>query len=308
MPFAGYEDFEECVEDNQNLDNPEAFCAWLEERAKNGKGRGKMKTKILNPDDIGLKFIESEDGAGYIEGYASVFGNVDNEGDVVEKGAFSKTIQERLEAGKIKFVDFHNSTRDSEDILGVVEEAEEDEHGLKFKAKLSETERAQNVRKKVQEGILDALSIGYDVIEDEIDREKGVRYLKELKLWEVSVVSWGMNPEASITNVKSNMNEQLKNIIKFVNVKEGRVLSNNNYQLVSEAIEALQALLDNAEPSHDTRNEEESQDESEEPSDHSSADVSEVLTPLKELVKEQEARKLSQKFDELSEDFNRGES
>ena len=164
-----------------------------------------MLQKFIEPDLAKIKVIQdaaAAEDAGYLEGYASVFGNPDLGGDVVEKGAFTKTLKERLKKGAIKLFDSHMLHQGTDAVIGLVEEAAEDDYGLTFKARFSSTTRAQDVRRKVQEGILNALSFGYEVVKDAMDPSKKVRLLKELKLYEVSVVPWGMNPKAMIEAVK----------------------------------------------------------------------------------------------------------
>lgn len=163
-----------------------------------------MDYKEIAPEDAKLSVTvgDDSDGAGILQGYASVFGNVDTGGEVVEKGAFAKTLKERLKKGMIKLFDSHLIFQGTDAVIGVVNEAEEDEYGLKFSARFSGTRRAQDVRTKVKEGILNALSFGYDVVKDALDDEKKIRFLRELKLYEVSVVPWGMNPKAQISGVK----------------------------------------------------------------------------------------------------------
>jgi HK97 family phage prohead protease len=139
---------------------------------------------------------------GYIEGYASVFGNVDNGREVVVKGAFAKTLRERLKRGMIKLMDNHQFYSGTDPVVGLVTEAKEDEYGLWFRAKLSAVQKAQDIRVKVSEGILNALSFGYDVIQYEVDESKKTRKLLELRLHEISVVIWGMNSQALITEAK----------------------------------------------------------------------------------------------------------
>lgn len=163
-----------------------------------------MLQKLLGPEQAKLKIID--DGAdapgGYIEGYASVFNNVDLGGDVVVPGAFKKTLKERLPKKAIKLVDSHHVHEGTSAVIGVVVEAKEDDIGLWFKGKMSSVPRAQDIRTKVREGILDSTSFGYDTVKSEPGKD-GSRYLKELKLYEVSVVIWGMNPLAQLTAVKS---------------------------------------------------------------------------------------------------------
>jgi len=162
-----------------------------------------MIYREICPDNTKLQVLESEEDSGILEGYASVFGNVDLSGDVVEKGAFKKTL-ETIRKGYVKLFDSHLIFEGTEAIIGVVTEAEEDDHGLKFKAKFSSTQRAQNIRTKIKEGILNALSFGFDVLKAAPDpKNEKIRHLTELKLYEVSVVAWGMNPKAMIEAVKT---------------------------------------------------------------------------------------------------------
>lgn len=152
------------------------------------------KVTVLNDDD--------KTPNGVLEGYASIFDNEDLGGDIVERGAFSKTLKENLTKGRIKLVDSHNVYEGTRAIIGVVREAKEDELGLWFKANFSSAPLAQEIRTKIREGILDALSFGYRVVKDKFDEVRKVRLLQELRLYEISVVPWGMNPKAHITTVK----------------------------------------------------------------------------------------------------------
>lgn len=166
-----------------------------------------MLFRDLLPEQAKLRILETEadqTAAGTLEGYASVFGNVDSGGEVVVKGAFAKTLKERLKKGAVKLYDSHLLGQGTDAVIGVVEDAEEDDYGLKFRARFSATTRAQTVRQKIKEGVLNALSFGYDVVKDQWDEAKKVRYLKELRLFEVSVVPWGMNPKALIEAVKED--------------------------------------------------------------------------------------------------------
>lgn len=231
--------------------------------------------------------VKEEGGIGFVEGYASVFGNVDSDGEVVEKGAFGKTLKENLLAGKIKFVDFHNSFLSSEEIIGVVEEAKEDEHGLWFKARLSSVQRAQDVRTKIREGILDALSIGYNVMRDEVI--EGVRHLKELRLWEISVVPWGANSLAGITNVKSALSQELEKFKEVSQLEIGEQELKEINPQIQEVINNLQALVKQVEPENSTHQDDKPpEDEVPEPDQiHSEEEY------LKELGAEIEALKTS---------------
>lgn len=164
-----------------------------------------MFRKELPNTSARLKTLDGDthNPGGYIEGYASVFGNTDLGGDIVQKGAFTKTLKERMPKNAVKMIDSHRVWDGTGAVIGTVIDAKEDDYGLWFKAALSTVQAAQDIRTKLKEGILDALSFGYDVIKSTFDSKTGTSYLQELKLYEVSVVIWGMNPLAGVTDTKS---------------------------------------------------------------------------------------------------------
>lgn len=129
-----------------------------------------------------------------LSGYASVFGNVDSYGDTVLPGAFSKSISVRMP----KMLYQH----DSNDLIGVWDTAREDAKGLYVEGRLAETPLGDEVYTLAKMGALDSMSIGYNTLQSEYDA-KGVRLLKELDLWEVSLVTFPANDQATITNVKA---------------------------------------------------------------------------------------------------------
>lgn len=151
---------------------------------------------------VPIEWKASSDGSGTLEGYASTFGNVDLGGDVVVKGAFIKTIG-NIKANGIPLLADHVASTAS--VLGTIVDAKEDANGLWIKASFSSAPSAQDVRIKLLEGHLKTMSIGYETIDyawKDVDGRRA-RALKELKLWETSVVVFPMNPEAVVSRVKS---------------------------------------------------------------------------------------------------------
>jgi HK97 family phage prohead protease len=132
-----------------------------------------------------------------IEGYASTFGNVDLGKDVVVQGAFEKTLQERLPKKQIKMLYGHR------DPLGMPVMMKEDSRGLYVEGKVSETQLGNDTLALIEDEVINAMSIGYRTVKHEMDNESGIRYLKELKLYEFSPVVFPMNEEARISGVKS---------------------------------------------------------------------------------------------------------
>ena len=93
-----------------------------------------------------------------LEGYASVFGNVDAVGDIVHPGAFRKTLRER--GDQVRFLWQH----DPREPIGRLMEMREDEHGLFVKAIISKTRRGLDTLHLLHDGVISQMSIGYDPI------------------------------------------------------------------------------------------------------------------------------------------------
>jgi HK97 family phage prohead protease len=98
----------------------------------------------------------------------------------------------------------HQPTTDR--VLGTIHHAEETDTGLVIRAAFASTDDAQRVRTKMIEGHLGKLSIGYESASDHMENRDGVnvRVLDAIKLHEVSVVVFPMNPLAVVTGVKSH--------------------------------------------------------------------------------------------------------
>lgn len=184
------------------------------------------------------------------EGYAAVFGNIDSYRDVIEPGAFKKTLQESSHRVKVLW------QHDPWTPIGKPISMSEDSKGLHVKAKISETNVGKDALVLLRDGVINELSIGYDTVKEEYDKQNNIRKLKEIRLWEFSPVTWAANDLAVITDIKGidNLEPLLTRVRGFSNaVKAGRVLSEKNVQLVKQAIEALQALLEAAEPEDSTQ-------------------------------------------------------
>lgn len=131
-------------------------------------------------------------GKSVVEGYASLFGQPDQNGDIVEKGAFAASLERLKAAGrKVKLLWQH----DPQQPIGVWDQVFEDDKGLKVKGQLiAEVAKGAEGAALLAAGAIDGLSIGYRTIRSE-KAGKG-RRLIELDLWEVSLVTFPMLPEA----------------------------------------------------------------------------------------------------------------
>lgn len=139
------------------------------------------------------------DEQGSFEGYACLFNERDMGSDVVMPGAFRKSLQKRG-ASTIRMLFQH----DVNEPIGVWRIIREDGKGLYVQGKLlNEVGRAREILSLMRAGALDGLSIGFRTQKARHDRAGGVRRLYEVDLWEISVVTFPMQPNARIRQVKA---------------------------------------------------------------------------------------------------------
>jgi len=139
---------------------------------------------------------------GVFEGFGSVFGNVDAYKEVVAPGAFAESLSAWKSAGRLPPVLWQHRSGEP---IGPYLEMEEQPVGLWVKGKLlvDDVQRAKEARALMKAKAVNGLSIGFVTREDSYDRVTGIRTLKKVDLWEVSVVTFPANPAAQISSVKS---------------------------------------------------------------------------------------------------------
>lgn len=139
---------------------------------------------------------------GVFEGFGSVFGNVDSYKEIVAPGAFTETLAAWKSTGRLPPVLWqHRSGEPIGPYLDMVEQP----IGLWVKGQLlvDDVQRAKEARALMKAKAVNGLSIGFVTREDSYDRVTGIRTLKKVDLWEVSVVTFPANPAAQISSVKS---------------------------------------------------------------------------------------------------------
>jgi HK97 family phage prohead protease len=221
---------------------------------------------------------------GEFAGYGAAFSNLDRVGDIIAYGAFRDTIPEFLSTGVIAW------QHDWDTPIGKAIEAYEDEHGLFIRAKISDTSQGRDALTLLRDGVIKKLSIGFRIKDaeffDSLDELAayarannialkldnlegvvgGVRLIKAIDLYEISLVTVPANPAASVTAVKeldaligdlpaglpfAKHSEMVRAAVEeFANRaseiqelrrKEGRVLSNANRQKLQSVVEAWAA-------------------------------------------------------------------
>ncbi|HCU07079.1 MAG TPA: HK97 family phage prohead protease [Holosporales bacterium] len=142
----------------------------------------------------------SEDGC--FEGYASVFNFLDHHGESVKKGAFKNSLSARSVKG-LKMLWQHDQNKP----IGVWEEAREDAYGLYVKGRLlMEVPQAKEAYAFLKAGVIEGLSIGYNPVHSYFDENKKVKFLTEVDLLEISLVTFAANEKAKVVNVKNLIN------------------------------------------------------------------------------------------------------
>lgn len=166
----------------------------------------------LSPLGLETKFVpvaefSEGDGGGTVSGYASIFGQPDQSGDVVSPGAFHRSLDTLARAGRrVKFLWQHDPARP----IGVWERVAEDATGLNVTgAILDRITQGAEALALLRAGAIDGLSIGYRTIRATENRATGGRNLIELDLWEVSLVTFPMLPTARASLVRPEPEDEM---------------------------------------------------------------------------------------------------
>ncbi len=145
---------------------------------------------------LDLQHVEAD---GTFEGYASLFHKEDLGGDIILPGAFRDSLLKRGDGG-VKMLFQH----DPGEPIGVWSDIREDALGLYVKGRLlPEVARAREVLSLMRVGALEGLSIGFRTLRGRTDPRTKVRKIEKLDLWEISIVTFPMLPEARVSAVKT---------------------------------------------------------------------------------------------------------
>ena len=126
-----------------------------------------------------------------IEGYASLFDAVDQGNDVVDRGAYAASLAKR---SGVKMLWQHDPAQP----IGIWDDIREDDRGLWVKGRiLTDVEKGREAAALIAAGAIDGLSIGYRTMKS-TKTNQGQRLLTEVELWEVSLVTFPMLPQARV--------------------------------------------------------------------------------------------------------------
>jgi HK97 family phage prohead protease len=213
-----------------------------------------------------------------LEGLGAVFRNKDLGGDIIAPGAFAKSLKNPKQAVR-PMLWMHKPDA----VIGRWDSMKESDEGLMVKGILADTDLGNEIHTLLKMEAVRGLSIGYSVDDFSYDKS-GARILKEIDLWEVSVVSMPMNPLATIQHVKSRLSaagEYVPTIKEFERILRNAGCSAN----VAKAI------------SYKLRNLEDEPDEMPDESQLRKADdEEEVAAALRALAEQMQADRIRQAF------------
>lgn len=146
--------------------------------------------------------IKSVSDSGEFTGYGSVFGVKDSYSDIVVPGAFAASLARWSERGRLPALLWQH---DMAEPIGIYTKMHEDETGLYVEGRLliDADPLAKRAHAHMKAGSLTGLSIGFILDDYEYDKQKEAFLLKQIDLWEVSLVTFPANDEARISNVKN---------------------------------------------------------------------------------------------------------
>jgi HK97 family phage prohead protease len=215
--------------------------------------------KAVGVDEVPAEGAEEETSdnglkAGQFEAIVSAFGNVDAVGDIVEKGAFTKSLDDWAGSGNPIPVIWSHDHGNPDAHIGVVDDAKETDAGLWIKGTVDLDEPyAAKVFKLMKGRRVTKFSFAYDVL-DGVENDKGGMNLKELELWEVGPTLIPANSNTDLLAIKALARaqgmtiEEMKEFVKSMRefnaldlsalsgVKSGRVLSAKNETTLNDAL------------------------------------------------------------------------
>ena len=188
---------------------------------------------------------------GIVTGYFSSFDNMDSDGDVIRKGAFSKTIKENFQ--RVRHLLDHDATKS----VGKIQMLQEDSKGLYYESKAGRHTLGRDFLLMVEDGLINEHSIGFVTIKQK--NMGGYNEITEVKLYEgSSLQGWGANEMTPITGMKNfeTVSVMMDNIMKAI--KNGKYtdetfakLELQFLQLQKELAELKEESVVTPEPSED---------------------------------------------------------
>jgi len=200
-------------------------------------------------------FTDSDMKQGIVSGYFAMFGNKDLDGDVIEAGAFTKTVMERGPQGKqlIKYLLDHDKNK----VVAKINNLYEDNKGLRYEAKIGSHAAGADFQKMIESELINQHSFGFRTIKEQFDQEAKANLIKEVMMYEGSAVQFlGANPETTFIDLKSESDafEYLSRLEKFVKTSDA---TDETLEKLENQLKSLLEFLKPAEPTLEIKKAEE---------------------------------------------------
>ena len=195
---------------------------------------------------------------GIVSGYFAMFGNKDLDGDIIEKGAFTKTIQERGPKGKglIKYLLDHDRYK----AVAKITELEEDSKGLRYTAKIGTHSLGQDFLKMIESELINQHSFGFVTVKEFFDSQAKANRIKEVMMHEGSAIQFlGANPETTFIDLKSiddhlQYLEKLEKFIRTTDATDETIITlETRLKSLSELLKPVDTTLNEEKADLDTK-------------------------------------------------------
>lgn len=199
---------------------------------------------------INFRLTDFDEGSRKVKGYFASFDTLDSDMDVIRKGAFAKSIQERgvNSTGNRKIAHLRN--HDWEHQIGKLDELFEDNIGLGFVSTLGRSTKGNDALLDYQDSIIREHSIGFNYIQDKIKfvedsklNEGGHFEVYEVKLWEGSAVTFGANSLTPVIDVAKSEGDPLKAFDELSKLSEKFFNALKNGKGTDERLQNLEAMF-----------------------------------------------------------------
>lgn len=199
-----------------------------------------MKQVQFKSFEYGIKDIDSKQGI--ITGYFSAFNSKDSDGDIIVKGAYAKTIQERgphSSKPRIKHLQDHDKTK----AVGVIQELKEDDFGLWYQSKAGRHTLGQDYLKMCEDGLITEHSVGFNTVKNK-KSENGDNIITEILLWEGSgLQGWGANFNTPLLGVKEAKEDLIIQLDALKKAFRDGTYSDVTFQQIEIKIKTIQDAL-----------------------------------------------------------------
>jgi len=190
--------------------------------------------------DFKFSLIDEPSDEGTFTGHASVFNGRDSYDDCVDPGAFKKTLKENKSFPLLWSHDTHEP-------IGVISGAE-DAKGLAAEGALNmDVASAREKRSLVKQGAIKGMSIGYEAIKWTFDAVEKIRHLKEIRLWEISLVVFPADKNAQIGRIKGIAYDDFPGLLDLICNFDIKEIDPRFQEAAKRAADRIYALLSNQE-------------------------------------------------------------